>query len=224
MRIATSLFATLALVASTVLAAPDNRHGSKPNAPLVINKRVLRTSSVPFIPHTGTALFTNWLGLNVDFKYIQPVFQKVNSTLALSNGTLISRGESHITVILPTEYDSILSKVGVTMQEINALATKNNRLQRSKFDIECLGRVQTVTQPGSVFQQSVQLILKNYKDIVAFRGDVFKLFVKKGGNPALFAAENFQPHITLGFKNRDIFIEDGVFKGKNACIHKVQLK
>ncbi|KAF9096277.1 hypothetical protein BGX23_011667 [Mortierella sp. AD031] len=197
MRIA--LFATLALVASTVLAGPDNKN-KKPhqNNALVINKRVLRTSTVPFIPHTGNATFTNWVGLNVDFKYIQPVFQKVNSTLSLGNGTLISRGESHITVILPPEYDNILKK--------------------------CLGRVQAVTQPGNVFQQSVQLIVKNYKDILAYRQDVFKLFVKKGGNPALFAAENYQPHLTLGFKNRDLFVEDGVFKGKNACFHKVQLK
>ncbi|KAF9329605.1 hypothetical protein BGZ91_000493, partial [Linnemannia elongata] len=172
----------------------------------------------------GTGLFTNWVGLNVDFKYIQPVFQKVNTTLALGNGTLTSRGESHITIILPPEYDNILSKAGVTMEELNALATKNNRLQRARFDIECLGRVQAVTQPGNVFQQSVQLIVKNYKDILAYRTDVFKLFVKKGGNPALFAAENYTPHITLGFKNRDLFIEDGVYKGKNACIHKVQLK
>ncbi|KAG9071488.1 hypothetical protein KI688_005700 [Linnemannia hyalina] len=224
MRIATTLFATLALVASTVIAAPENKHGHKNNGPIVINKKVLKTSSVPFIPHTGTALFTNWVGLNVDYKYIQPIFQKVNTTASLGNGTLISRGESHITIITPPEYDTILSKVGMTIHELNALATKNNRLQRAHFDIECLGRVQTVTQPDNVFQQSVQLIVKNYKDIVAYRTDVFKLFVKKGGNPALFAAENFQPHITLGFKNRDLFVEDGIFKGKNACIHKVQLK
>jgi hypothetical protein len=55
MRIA--IFATLALVASTVMGAPDNKHGKKPDAPLVINKRVLRTSSVPFIPHTVCPLF-----------------------------------------------------------------------------------------------------------------------------------------------------------------------
>ncbi|KAF9931271.1 hypothetical protein FBU30_010500 [Linnemannia zychae] len=224
MRIASTLLAALALVASTAIAAPDNKHKPKPEAPLVIDKRVLRTSTVPFIPHTGNALFSNWVGLNVDFKYIQPVFQKVNTTQALGNGTLISRGESHITVILPTEYDNILSKAGVTIQELNALATKNNRLQKSHFEIECLGRVQTVTKPDNVFQQSVQLIVKNYKDILAYRTDVFKLFVKKGGNPALFGAENYTPHITLGFKHRDIFIEDGVYKGKNACFHKVQLK
>ncbi|KAG0221589.1 hypothetical protein BGX31_009718 [Mortierella sp. GBA43] len=220
MKVATSLIATLALVASTVVAGP-----SKPqNKPIVINKKVLQTSKVPFIPHTGTGLFTNWLGLNVDFKYVKPVFDIVSSTPALSNGTLISRGESHVTVILPTEFDGILAPAGVTMDEINKLATTKNRLQRAHFELECLGRVQTVTKADGVFQQAVQIILKDYKDLIHFREDVFKLFVKKGGNPALFSPQNFTPHITLGFKVRDIFVEDGVYKGKNACIHKIATK
>lgn len=50
MKIAASLIATLALAAATI-AAPDNKHGNK-NKPIVINKKVLQTSKVPFIPHT----------------------------------------------------------------------------------------------------------------------------------------------------------------------------
>ncbi|KAG0091563.1 hypothetical protein BGZ93_004783 [Podila epicladia] len=222
MKIAASLIATLALAAATI-AAPDNKHSNKPNKPIVINKKVLQTSKVPFIPHSGTTLFSNWVGLNVDFKYVKPVFDLVNTTKAYGNGTLISRGEAHITTILPTEYDNILHPAGVTIGELNALAAKNNRLQRARFGLECLGRVQVVTKDG-VFQQSVQIILKNYKDILSYRNDVFKLFVKKGGNPALFSADNFTPHITLGFKVRDIFVEDGVYKGKNACIHPIVAK
>lgn len=168
-------------------------------------------------------MFTNWVGLNVDFKYVKPIFDLVNTTQAYGNGTLLSRGEAHVTTIAPTEYDNILHPAGVTIQELNALAVKNNRLQRARFELECLGRVQVVTKDG-VFQQSVQIILKNYKDIVSYRTEVFKLFVKKGGNPALFGADNFTPHITLGFKHRDIFIEDGVYKGKNACIHSIVAK
>ncbi|KAG0207356.1 hypothetical protein BGX28_001364 [Mortierella sp. GBA30] len=228
MRVAVSLFATLALVASTVLAGPKtvdsrNKHHNNQKKPIVINKKVLQTAKVPFIPHSGTALFTNWVGLNVDFKYVKPIFDIVNTTQAFGNGTLISRGESHITIIAPTEYDQILHPAGVTIEELNAIATRKNSLQRAKFELECLGRVQVVTKDG-VFQQSLQIILKNYKDLIRYREEVFKLFVKKGGNPALFDAESYKPHITLGFKHRDIFVEDGVFKGKNACIHKIVAK
>ncbi|KAI1316758.1 hypothetical protein EDD11_009496 [Mortierella claussenii] len=227
MRVAASLIATLALVASTVLAGSEIVDANKKHPqqkPIIISKKVLQTSKVPFIPHNGTALFTNWIGLNVDFQYVKPIFNLVNTTQALGNGTLISRGESHITIILPTEYDQILHPAGVTIEELNALATHKNRLQRSKFELECLGRVQVVSKPDGVFQQSLQIILKNYRDLIRYREDVFKLFVKKGGNPALFDAENFTPHITLGFKHRDIFVEDGVYKGKNACIHKIAAK
>ncbi|KFH67042.1 hypothetical protein MVEG_07565 [Podila verticillata NRRL 6337] len=223
MKIAASLIATLALAAAT-FAAPDNKHGNKNNnKPIVINKKVLQATKVPFIPHTGNDLFTNWVGLNLDFKYVKPIFDLVNTTKAYGNGTLISRGEAHVTTILPTEYDNILHPAGVTIEELNALAVKNNRLQRARFELECLGRVQVVTKDG-VYQQAVQIILKNYKDIVSYRTEVFKLFVKKGGNPALFGADNFTPHITVGFKHRDIFIEDGVYKGKNACVHSIVAK
>jgi 2'-5' RNA ligase len=172
----------------------------------------------------GTGLFTNWVGLNVDFKYVKPVLDLVNTTAAYGNGTLISRGEAHVTVILPTEYDQILQPAGVTIDEINRLASQKNRLQKSRFELECLGRVQVVTKSDGVFQQSLQLILKNYKDLTRFRQDVFKLYVKKGGNPSLFNPENFFPHITLGYRHRDIHVEDGIFKGKNACIHKIVAK
>ncbi|KAK3812244.1 MAG: hypothetical protein J3Q66DRAFT_404062 [Benniella sp.] len=218
MKVATSLIATLALVASTVLAARQQ------DKPIAINKKVLQTAKVPFIPHSGAGLFTNWVGLNVDFKYVKPVFDLVNATAAYGNGTLISRGEAHVTVILPTEYDQILQPAGVTIDEINRLASQKNRLQKSRFELECLGRVQVVTKSDGVFQQSLQIILKNYKDLTRFRQDVFKLYVKKGGNPALFNPENFFPHITLGYRHRDIHLEDGVFKGKNACIHTIVAK
>ncbi|KAF9347751.1 hypothetical protein BGX26_000788 [Mortierella sp. AD094] len=227
MRIATSLIATLALVASSVMAAaPHKKHQPKhhQNNAIVINKKVLDTQKVPYVNHTGNGLFMNWVGLNVDFKYVKPIFDLVNSTQSIANGTLLSRGESHITVILPPEYDNILHPAGVTIDELNAMALKNNRLQRAKFEIECLGRVQVVSKPDNVYQQAVQIILKNFQDIVAYRQDVFELFVKKGGNPALFDAANFLPHITLGFRHRDIFVEDGIFKGKNACIHKMVAK
>ncbi|KAI7831791.1 hypothetical protein BC939DRAFT_150250 [Gamsiella multidivaricata] len=185
---------------------------------------LLCVNFISFSLFQGTELFTNWVGLNVDFQYVKPIFDLVNTTQTLGNGTLLSRGEAHVSIILPTEYDQVLHPAGVTIEELNTLASTKNRLQRSKFELECLGRVQVVSKPDGVFQQSVQIILKNYKDLIHFREEVFKLYVKKGGNPALFAAENFTPHITLGFKHRDIFIEDGVYKGKNACIHKIVAK
>ncbi|KAG0047672.1 hypothetical protein BGZ83_007316 [Gryganskiella cystojenkinii] len=228
MRIASSLIATLAFVATSVLAAApqDKKPNHHHQKPIVINKKVFNTGKIPFQPHNGTALFTNWVGLTVDFKYVKPIFDIVNSTASFNNHTaLLSRGESHITVIQPPEFDNILHPAGVTIEELNAIATNPKRpLQKAKFEIECLGRVQVVSKPDNVYQQSLQIILKNYQDVVAYRQEVSDLYVKKGGNPALFYAANFLPHITLGFKHRDIFVEDGVYKGKNACIYPMIAK
>ncbi|KAF9177592.1 hypothetical protein BGZ50_008552 [Haplosporangium sp. Z 11] len=218
MRIAASLMATMALVASTVLASP------KHSDTIVINKKVLNTAKASFVPNNGTELPTNWVGLNVDFQYVKPVFDFVNATQSIANGSLISHGESHVTAILLPEYDNILHPAGVTIDELNTLATHKNRLQSAKFGLECLGRVQAVSTPDNVYQQAIQIILKDYDDIIVYREDVSKLYVKKGGNPALFDPWNFTPHITLGFRHRDIFVEDGIYKGKNACIRKIIAK
>ncbi|CAO3563821.1 unnamed protein product [Mortierella alpina] len=191
---------------------------------IVIDRNIFNTADIPFRPHNGTKPFTNWIGLTLDYSYIQPVFNLIKATESIANGTLRTRGEAHITVITPPEFDTVLRPAGVTINELDDLATvgpQRNRLQKAKFGMECLGRVQVVTKPRHVFQQAIQIILKEYEDLVDYRWDVFNLFVQKGGNPALFDPENFSPHITLGYRHRDIFEVDGVFKRKNACVRKI---
>ncbi|KAF9952967.1 hypothetical protein BGZ72_005781 [Mortierella alpina] len=179
-----------------------------PDDSIFINRSLLNTAEIPFKSHN-------------------PVFNLIKSTGSIANGTLRTRGEAHITVITPPEYDKVLHPAGVTIEELNDLATmgpQRNRLQKARFGVECLGRVQVVSKPGNVFQQAVQIILKDYEDLVNYRWDVFHLFVEKGGNPALFDPESFSPHITLGYRHRDLFEADGVFKRKNACIRRIVIE
>ncbi|KAF9959328.1 hypothetical protein BGZ70_008883 [Mortierella alpina] len=227
MRFFIVLLLTVALAASAVLgeSTPQRPLSSKlKDDTIVIDRNVFNTADTPFRPHNGTKPFTNWVGLTLDYSYIQPVFNLIMSTESIANGTLRTRGEAHITVITPPEFDRVLRPAGVTINELDDLATagpQRNRLQKAKFGMECLGRVQVVTKPKNVFQQALQIILKEYEDLVEYRWDVFNLFVQKGGNPALFDPENFSPHITLGYRHRDIFEGDGVFKRKNACIRNI---
>jgi len=58
---------------------------------------------------------------------------------------------------------------------------------------------------------------------VDIRREIQKLYVKKGGVGALFEAEAFWPHVTVGFTYRDMFLEDGVFKGHNSCFGRVEM-
>ncbi|KAF9272799.1 hypothetical protein BGZ68_002082 [Mortierella alpina] len=224
--LATPLFTlTLATLAILAECMPQKPFLSRLNdEAIVVNRSILNTADVPFKSHNGTKPYSSWVGLTLDYSYIKPVFNLIKATESIANGTLRTRGEAHITVITPPEFDRILRPAGVTIQHLDDLATtglQKDRLQKAKFGFECLGRVQVVSKPGNVFQQAVQIILKDYGDLVDYRWDVFSLFVKKGGNPALFDPENFSPHITLGFRHRDIFEVDGVFKRKNACIRQI---
>jgi len=54
------------------------------------------------------------------------------------------------------------------------------------------------------------------------RREIEKLYRKRGGEGALFQAESFWPHVTVGFTYRDMFLEDGVFKGLNSCFGNIQ--
>ncbi|KAF9567055.1 hypothetical protein EC968_003524 [Mortierella alpina] len=169
------LLALLTLTKSAVLAESmlQRPFTSKVNDfAIVIDKKIFNTAQIPFKPHNGTTQNTNWVGLTLDYSYVQPVFNLIKSTQSIANGTLKTRGEAHITVITPPEFDKVLGPAGVTVEELNDLATMGpgrDRLQKARFGFECLGRVQVVTKPRNVFQQAVQIILKDYEDLVDYR-------------------------------------------------------
>ncbi|KAJ2475750.1 hypothetical protein IWW56_005275 [Coemansia sp. RSA 2131] len=62
-----------------------------------------------------------------------------------------------------------------------------------------------------------------FDDLLAIRQDIFNLYRKKGGEGALFQPESFWPHVTIGFDRRDLFIEDGIYKGSNYCYAHIHL-
>ncbi|CAO3700796.1 unnamed protein product [Rhizopus microsporus] len=156
----------------------------------------------------------SWLGMSIDFKYIKPVFEELNSTAT----PLLNRGESHITIISPPEF-AVLASAGVTIEQVNDIARKN-KIQSSKFKIVCLGKEDVVI--NNVRKIVYQIIIKS-EDLVKIRREIFKLYVQKKGNTALFDPESFWPHITVGFTSSDVFLEQGVYKGANVCYRPILL-
>lgn len=90
------------------------------------------------------------------------------------------KGEAHITVISPPEYQ-ILASANVTIDDINDLATKY-KIQQSTFQVVCLGRVEL--QTNVVYQ----LVVRS-PDLVRLRTRLFQLYWHNGGNTALFDPE-----------------------------------
>jgi len=95
------------------------------------------------------------------------------------------------------------------------------KIQSAEFTPLCLGRSRVTIKEG---KDEVYFVVVKSPRLVQVRKAIEKLYLHKGGEPSLFQAEAFWPHVTVGFTIRDVFlIPDGVYKGLNTCILPVKL-
>ncbi len=167
-----------------------------------------------FLPHVGDKKFENYLSLNLPFA----PFSQLNSDIQNQFGNLKNRGEVHITVITPPEFDAILSQK-LSMKEINAIA-ENFKIQDSEVKAVCLGRGDAVL---AGIKQSTYFVVLESQSLVELRRQISSAYLAKGGKPHEFDPENYYPHITIGFSLRDLHESDGVKKDKNTCIAQLLL-
>ncbi|RKP24016.1 hypothetical protein SYNPS1DRAFT_30214 [Syncephalis pseudoplumigaleata] len=247
---------------------------------LTVDPLVYNTSLVPFVPHVGDEPMSNYLVQTLDFTHLKASLAQLRR---LVPRPLMSRGEAHITVITPPEYEHTLQRVGITMDELNAIAVQH-RIQENPFRIVCLGRAkvprppnatrvddrrdhatipaamsadeavrQMQTMPAEMLlttapsaalvtpdhetsseegeegdgdgddpSMEVYYLVVESAGLVAVREAIARLFRARGGRPSDFCATAFWPHITLGFTDRDLFVEDGVFKDRTTCWARIR--
>jgi 2'-5' RNA ligase len=202
MRLFSATLLLSTLFAATTIAA---------ERPIPISRSFFNSAKVAFESHAEAKPFGSWLQLTLNVKYAKPIFDGINK---LYKGALKTRGEAHITVITPPEFDQTLSKK-LTMKEIEAIAKKHH-IQRAQFSLKCVGRARTVLK-GSTRADSVYFLVAKSNDLRNIRWAVWRAYVKKGGDPSTFNPDAFWPHVTLGFTTRDMFPEDGIYKGYNTC-------
>ncbi|KAJ2492857.1 hypothetical protein IWW37_001029 [Coemansia sp. RSA 2050] len=178
----------------------------------------LDSHDVPFLSHSENRPFGSYLQQTLSFARFEDLFKAINATV----GTLQSRGEAHVTVITPPEYDRVLKPAGVTIEEIEEIARQHN-LQGARLQPVCIGRFNgSLPRPASEADSGTFLLYSLvvadvFGDLTSIRQEVLKLYRKRGGEGALFQPEGFWPHVTLGFDRRDLFTEDGIYKGSNFC-------
>ncbi|KAJ3059346.1 hypothetical protein HK102_010043 [Quaeritorhiza haematococci] len=224
-NIAYSLAAALAAI--TLLSpTPTSAKSLKPRCKTVrhfsqhfnVTKSLLHGSNVPFIPHTEPG-FGSYLAMNLDYTSVLGVVTKLNETV----GPLQNRGEAHITIVTPPEYNNTL-KAFVSIEEINEIARD---VQEAKFKPLCVGRgSQVETKATSRFvgeRSSVYYIPVESDDLTEIRRRIGDVFVERGGDPSNFDPDNWAPHITLAFQDHDWFPENGVFKTVNTCFAGLKL-
>ncbi|KAJ1829497.1 hypothetical protein LPJ56_000259 [Coemansia sp. RSA 2599] len=235
------LYAMLALAALVLVALLSRGHSSSdssssrlgsggkiiynPDAPTyVLPAQALDSSRIPFANHSTAKPFQSYLQQTLDFAHFKDLFESINATV----GTLQSRGEAHVTVITPPEFDRVLGPAGVTIEEIEAIALRSD-IQKARLVPVCLGRfVGKLPNPVSDddsgdFAVYSLVVADSYDELTNIRREVFKLFRKKGGQGALFQPEGFWPHVTIGFDRRDLFVEDGLYKGSNFCYAPIRV-
>ncbi|KAJ2795172.1 hypothetical protein H4R21_005220 [Coemansia helicoidea] len=195
-----------------------------PNAPtFALAADALDSSSVPFTSHSEDTPFGSYLQQTLDYAQFDGLFRALNT----SDGPLHSRGEAHITVVSPPEFDRVLKPAGVTIGEIEGIAARVG-IQDARLTPVCLGRFAgalpkpaTDGDKGRFLLYSL-VVADNHGDLARIRKEIFKLYRGKGGEGALFQPEGFWPHVTIGFDRRDLFIEDGIYKGANLCYARIR--
>lgn len=133
---------------------------------------------------------------------------------------LSSRGEAHITVITPPEFDNYLKPSGVSINEIDAIALKYN-IQKAPFQIGCLGAGTAMKTIGGVKTKAIAFYLLVRSQVLnQIRMEVYRL-AKKKDPYTKFDPTNFYPHITVAYLNDDVHESDGLIKDARTCIASV---
>ncbi len=198
-----SLITLLALVPALVLAYD-------------LDSKALHNEDIPFLGHHADKPFGSYLTLEVHYAPVKKLLSQLESDV----GLLKNRGEAHITVITPVEFDRVLKPAGVTIQEINEIALEA-KIQASKFTPVCVG-AGSATIDGKL-EKTYFMVVKS-PELLAIRKKVADLYDSKDADPARFDPDHFYPHITLGYTWDDLHEQPhDVFKGIRACLQNGQI-
>ena len=184
--------------------------------PYYIESSVQQNADLKFISHQGDGRFATYLTMEVQYSPVKKVFEQIQTKNQLK---LKNRGEAHITVVTPIEYFDVL-KSHLSMNEIDQLAQKLN-IQAARFEIKCLGRGQVTAAQKT--DQTFYIVVNSEK-LLEIRKEIQKIFEQKGGAVNAFKAEQYYPHITVGFTTRDLHESDGVIKDEKSCVGDIVYK
>ena len=180
-----------------------------------IDQSVFDSEKLDFISHTGNGFYSNYLTMEIPF---EPVRSVLNQLKAKTEKKLKNRGEAHITVLTPVEYNEI--KKYIDMNEINSIAIECD-IQNSRFGILGIGKGEIKDKKQGVMQ-TYFIVVESY-NLLNIRVKILKKIMQNGGDISVFDPYDFYPHITLGFTHRDLHIQDGVVKDEGSVFEKIEV-
>jgi 2'-5' RNA ligase len=152
---------------------------------------------------------------NINLKSVQDLVPLIKKKYPKINN-LQNRGEAHITVITPPEAQGWFNKdkkgINFLISPIELHKKYFSTIQKTKFTAKCIGK-QTNEKGNIVF-----FIVVESKDIFNIRYEIQKEVESRAeftGKKVSFNAENYYPHITIGYVGGDVH---GVSKGLDTCV------
>lgn len=208
------LFASLVMLAACATTTTSTKSPDTFERGVQVFNAPSTTEKAEFIPHTEEKPMKAYLAMNLPYAPYKSLFEQVQDAEKIQLNT---RGEAHITVVTPVEYDKVLKK-HISIAEITKIA-EEAKIQDLTFTPVCIGRGEKELNGKP---EKVYYVVVESSDLIDLRGKIEEAYVKNGGRPQDFVPEKFLPHVTLGYTARDLHIEDGVSKNKTSCIHQFQ--
>jgi 2'-5' RNA ligase len=152
-----------------------------------------------FIYKNKDGCFGKYVTLDLDFSEVKNVFDQLNRKI----GNLKNRGEAHITLLTPPEYQHFFGNYGISMATIEQVIKESFSAQNIRYEITGLGS-------GHIEELSTYFLIVESQDLKALRERLAELLPSKVRTE--FLETGFYPHITLGFNKRDLHISQGIRK------------
>lgn len=167
----------------------------KPVSSLFIDST--KTRGITFKTNAEPGPYGSYITLALDY----PKYEKVFNQLKKDYPLLKNRGEAHITALTPVEYNCHFKPAGTTIKQLESVIEEfiKSNSYKMDFSIQRLGSHQ-------VDQKETFFIIVESQDLLKLR-QKWATLPQKG-----FKAENFYPHITLGYTDQDLHSSQGVIK------------
>ncbi|MGZ3769458.1 MAG: hypothetical protein ACXVCP_00550 [Bdellovibrio sp.] len=166
-------------------------------------------------PEGSQKEINNYLALDLPFE----AFEKLRKSVEAKEGFVLKhRGEAHITMISPPEFQKMQNKL--SMKEIRSLADKMN-LRQSPYKLVCVGK--GILKDSGVLKSTYYAVVEANR-LFEIRRAIQMLYLQKGGHAEDFNPDLYYPHVTLGFTDRDLHYEDGVIKDASSCVYSLNAK
>jgi len=188
----------------------------KKKVEIELSKSVFDHGDFKFSSRSGT--YGTYFTLDIPYAPVEAVYNQVKD---YKYPNLKNRGEAHITVLTPVEYQCYFAKSQpiVTMKEIEA-AVRKKVPAKIKYKVLALGSGMKVMNGK---KEETFFIINESSDLVNVRKIIWELLDDK--MKAKFDPGHFYPHTTVGFTKRDLHESDAILKDmKHAHDHRFLIK